>query len=70
MKEELLEISEFELVIQINGKVRGKAMIDINLEQKEIEEIAKKIENVDSNLDGMEIKKIIYIRGKIINFVI
>jgi leucyl-tRNA synthetase len=70
MKEELLEISEFELVIQINGKVRGKAMIDINLEQKEIEEIAKKIENVDSNLDGKEIKKIIYIRGKIINFVI
>jgi leucyl-tRNA synthetase len=45
-------------------------MIDINLEQKEIEEIAKKIENVDSNLDGKEIKKIIYIRGKIINFVI
>jgi leucyl-tRNA synthetase len=70
MKEELLEISEFELVIQINGKVRGKVMIDINLEQKEIEEIAKKIENVDSNLDGKEIKKIIYIRGKIINFVI
>jgi leucyl-tRNA synthetase len=66
----LLEISEFELVIQINGKVRGKTIAKIEDSQNQIEEIAKKIENVAINLEGKNIKKVIYIKGKIINFVI
>jgi len=70
VQENLLEISEFELVIQINGKLRGKVLVDINLEQNEIEKIAKNVENVSSNLEGKDIKKSIYIKGKIINFVI
>ena len=70
VQENLLEISEFELVIQINGKLRGKVLVDINLEQDEIEKIAKNVENVSSNLEGKDIKKSIYIKGKIINFVI
>ena len=70
VQEGLLEVSEFELVIQINGKLRGKVLVDINLKQDEIEEIAKNVENVSSNLEGKDIKKSIYIKGKIINFVI
>ena len=70
VQESLLEISEFELVIQINGKVRGKTFANIELGQDQIEEIAKKIDNVATNLDGKSIKKVIYIKGKIINFVI
>ena len=70
VQESLLEISEFELVIQINGKVRGKTFANIELSQDQIEEIAKKIDNVATNLDGKSIKKVIYIKGKIINFVI
>jgi leucyl-tRNA synthetase len=70
IQESLLEVSEFELVIQINGKLRGKVLVDINLKQDEIEEIAKNVDNVSSNLEGKDIKKSIYIKGKIINFVI
>ena len=66
----LLEVSEFELVIQINGKVRGKTTARIEDTQNQIEDMAKKIENVAINLDGKNIKKVIYIKGKIINFVI
>ena len=66
----LLEISEFELVVQINGKVRGKVIASIDSDQGEIEELACTIENVSNNLKDKEIKKIIYIKGKIINFVI
>ena len=68
--ESLLEVSEFELVIQINGKVRGKTTARIEDTQNQIEDMAKKIENVAINLDGKNIKKVIYIKGKIINFVI
>jgi len=56
-------------VIQINGKVRGKALVGIELDQDKIEEIARNVENVSSNLEGKDIKKSIYIKGKIINFV-
>ena len=70
VQESLLEISEFELVVQINGKVRGKTTVNIEDSQNQIEEIAKKIDNVAINLDGKNIKKVIYIKGKIINFVI
>lgn len=70
VQESLLEISEFELVVQINGKVRGKTTVNIEDDQEQIEEIAKKIDNVAINLDGKNIKKVIYIKGKIINFVI
>ena len=70
VEDSLLEVSEFELVIQINGKVRGKTTAKIEDTQNHIEEMAKKIENVAINLDGKNIKKVIYIKGKIINFVI
>jgi len=70
IKEDLLEVSEFELVIQINGKVRGKKLISKELNQDEIEQEAKTIENVAANLKNQKIKKVIYIKEKIINFVI
>jgi len=70
VEDSLLEVSEFELVIQINGKVRGKTTAKIEDTQDQIEEMAKKIENVAINLDKKNIKKVIYIKGKIINFVI
>ena len=70
VEDSLLEVSEFELVIQINGKVRGKTTARIEDTQNQIEEMAKKIENVAINLDDKNIKKVIYIKGKIINFVI
>jgi leucyl-tRNA synthetase len=70
VREDLLEVNEFELVIQINGKVRGKAMANIDDDQTRIEALARNIENVAASLDGKSIKKAIYIKGKIINFVV
>ncbi len=60
----------FELVVQINGKVRGKIEISTNLEQDEVESVAKSIKNVDDLLGDKEIKKCIYVKEKLINFVI
>ena len=66
----LMEASSFQLVVQINGKVRGKISLDKGLDQKEIEEAAKSIENIRNNIEGKEIRKVIYIKEKIINFVL
>jgi len=70
LREDLLEVSEFNLIVQVNGKVRGKVMVDKNLEQKDLESIALSIENVASTISNTPIKKTIYIKEKIINFVI
>ena len=68
--ENLMEKEDFLLVVQINGKVRGKIKIMKNTSQSQIEEFAKKIENVSSNLQNKKIKKVVYIEEKILNFVI
>ena len=67
---ELLEVEEFELIIQVNGKVRGKAIIEKNKSQDEIENIASQLENVKAHIGDNEIKKSIYVKDKLINFVI
>ena len=66
----LLESDMVPLVIQVNGKLRGKINIDKSMPEKSIKELASQEENVMKFLDGKEIKKIIYIKQKIINFVI
>jgi len=68
--ENLLEVEEFELIVQVNGKVRGKINIDKNIEQQEIESAALNVENVKSHIGSSKIKKAIYIKEKLINFVI
>ena len=68
--EGLLEVEEFELIIQVNGKVRGKINIDISTEQEKIESIALNIENVNTHIGSSKIKKVIYVKEKLINFVI
>ena len=67
---ELLEVEEFELIIQVNGKVRGRAIIEKNKSQDEIENIASQLENVKAHIGDKDIKKSIFIKDKLINFVI
>ena len=66
----LIEAEEFELIIQVNGKVRGKINLDKNTLQDKIEQTALTVENVKNFIGSSEIKKTIYVKGKIINFVI
>jgi len=66
----LIEAEEFELIIQVNGKVRGKINLDKNTLQEKIEQTALTVENVKNFIGSSEIKKTIYVKEKIINFVI
>ncbi len=68
--EDIILIEEFELIIQINGKVRGKLNIKKDTNQKDIELKAIEVENVKSFINNSKIKKTIYIKNKLINFVI
>jgi glycosyltransferase involved in cell wall biosynthesis len=60
------------IAVQINGKLRHTLSIQQSVvsSQQQLEDLAKNSENVKKHLEGKEIKKVIYVPGKILNFVI
>ena len=58
------------IVVQVNGKVRGKVTVPATSSEEEIKEAAKTDPNVAKFLDGKEILKEIYIPLKMLNFVV
>jgi leucyl-tRNA synthetase len=58
------------LSIQVNGKMRATIEVSKSSGQAEVIAAAKSIESVSRHLEGMTIKKEIYVPGKIINFVV
>lgn len=66
----MLEDSEKEIAVQVNGKVRATITVNADDDEKTIEEKAKSAENVIRHLDGKEIVKVIIIKGKIVNIVV
>ena len=60
----------FEMVVQVNGKVRGKIEVDSNTSEEEMKEKAKEVENVKNYLEGHEIVKEIVVPKKLVSFVI
>ena len=65
-----LEDDSYEIVIQVNGKLRGSIKISGDLSKEEIIEKSKALENVNKYMMSMETKKIIFIEKKLINFVV
>ena len=58
------------IVVQVNGKVRGKVTVPTTSSEEEIKAAAKADPNVAKFLDGKEILKEIYIPFKMLNFVV
>lgn len=58
-----------EIVIQINGKVKDRIMVNKDLNQDEVLEVAKKAPKIAEALDGKSIIKQIYVPNKLVNFV-
>ena len=69
IKKTLLVDSNVIIVIQINGKKRGLISVKKDIEEKDLVQKAKKIENIDKNLKNKKVVKQIFIRNKIINFI-
>jgi leucyl-tRNA synthetase len=68
--DEFLKFKNFQLIIQVNGKVRGRENVPADITQEEAQEIALQNENVKKILSNSSIKKVIYVKKKLINFVI
>ena len=57
-------------VVQVNGKLRGRFDLPLDSSQEEIASLAKEQQNVAKRLDGKEVKNVVFVPNKLINFVV
>lgn len=67
---EAVQVSEVEIVLQINGKVRDKLVVPVGLDAKELEAKALEQEKVKALVNGKQIVKVICVPQKLVNIVI
>ena len=62
--------NEIEIAVQVNGKIKTKLMIPAEAEQAEVIALANADENVKKSVEGMNIIKEIYVKGRLVNIVV
>ena len=67
--EAMLKEDTVTVIAQINGKVRGKFDMPVGSDDEALKEKALALQNVQRQLEGKEIKKIIVVKGKVVNIV-
>lgn len=63
-------LNQIEFVFQVNSKIRSKMTLNADLSQDEIEKYALKDNNVLKHINNQQIKKVIFVKNKLINFII
>ena len=58
------------IVVQVNGKVRGKVTVAVEADEESVKSVAFADENVKKFTDGQQIVKVIYVPGKLLNVVV
>jgi leucyl-tRNA synthetase len=66
----LLEEDTFELVVQVNGKVRDRFVVPVDLPEEELVARAKESPKVQAQLNGGEIRQTIVVPRKLVNLVV
>jgi leucyl-tRNA synthetase len=60
----------FELVVQVNGKVRDRFEVEASASEEELVERARSSSRVQAHVDGAQVRKTIVVPGKLVNFVV
>ena len=67
---EAMEKEEALIVVQVNGKLRGKLSVPVEASDEDIKAQALENPNVQKHLQGKDVKKVIVVRGKLVNVVV
>ncbi len=68
--ESALVTEEISLVVQVNGKVRGKITVSVDADEQTIEAEALSESNVQRFIEGKQLRKVIIVPGRLINIVV
>ncbi|MBI4546846.1 MAG: leucine--tRNA ligase [Ignavibacteriae bacterium] len=63
-------IETVEMVVQINGKVRSKFPVPINMDEDELKRLVLADQNVKRHLDGKRVVKIVVVKNKLVSLVV
>jgi leucyl-tRNA synthetase len=68
--EELAAEDAVEIVVQINGKVRDRISVPVDADEEAVVAAALASEKVQSGVEGKQVRKRIYVPGKLLNLVV
>lgn len=68
--EDALAVDEVEIVVQVNGRLKGKVMAPSGLDKAGLEAIVKDSEIFAAQTDGVAVKKIVCVPDKLVNIVV
>jgi leucyl-tRNA synthetase len=66
----MLSVDTFELVCQVNGKVRDRVVAPTGADRSELERLCLDARGVRAHVDGQEVAKVIVVPDKLVNIVV
>ena len=69
-RQEFLRSETVEIAVQVNGKTRGRVAVPVDASEAQALEIASKDDNVARHLQDREVRRSIFVPGRIVNFVV
>ena len=67
--EQALQRDQLEIVVQVNGKLRGRFMVPASADKAEVERLALADENIQKHIADLTVRKVVVIPGKLVNVV-
>ena len=67
--ENMLKEDVIEVIVQVNGKLRGKFTIEVGSDEDTLKQKAMELPAVNAQLEGKTIRKVIVVKGKVVNIV-
>ncbi|AAC07608.1 class I tRNA ligase family protein [Aquifex aeolicus] len=67
---EALKVEEIEIPVQVNGKLRARVKVPADADEETVKNIVLSDERVQKWVQGKEVKKFIYVKGKLVNVVV
>ena len=64
------KLERVEVVVQVNGKLRGRVTVAVDVSKEELEAEALADDNVQRFIDGKAIRKVIVVPGRLVNIVV
>ncbi|MBA3431172.1 MAG: class I tRNA ligase family protein, partial [Actinobacteria bacterium] len=68
--ESLIKAEEITLIVQVNGKLRDRIEAPADISEEAAKELALASEKVRPHVEGREIRKAIYVPGRLVNLVV
>lgn len=68
--EEHIKSDQVNIIVQVNGKLRSQILMNPGISKEDIEQTARNDKKVQAHLEGKEIRKVIVVPDKLVNFVV